>query len=76
MWFARLFGGIFFHFNIKLKHVSRGPWLKSLFQMMKPVQLIETGSSASQLKLIRGAFELIKNEGRPVTAISIIGPAR
>jgi hypothetical protein len=45
-------------------------------QVMDPVQLISTGSSGSELIINADALNLIKDEKRPVTVVSIIGPYR
>lgn len=44
--------------------------------MMKPEQLIETGSSKDELNLIGKTLKLIESDNRPVTVITIIGPSR
>ena len=43
---------------------------------MDPVQFVSTGSSGSELILNESVMEQIKEERRPVTVISIIGPYR
>ena len=44
--------------------------------MDKPVQLITTGASGSELIMVEDAVQRIKAETRPVTVVSIIGPYR
>ena len=44
--------------------------------MEQPIQLVSTGESFKQLVIQDEALKILASETRPVTVVSILGPAR